>query len=349
MQSVLGHFVLHSEKWFRLRNFLLSSVIAYFDEICNYVMLDKIQNKGGFFMTEYERERAEARADFERTKENIKKHNDLIRAHIMADSVWELRVFSAVSKRIHTTDKDFEPYKIPVEEIFPEYRRQGKMGGNIRKEIKSALKVMLNRPCVEIENKEIGYLLFHKLIEARLEKNKLHIQIHPYFKPYLLNLQEKFTTYSHEEFVRLGCFYTQRIFEILKSWNNREEGYVDISVKTLHEQLVTKEVYRRNFDYLSKIIERAKADIEKNTRLEFEFSPLKKAGSKKVVSVRFVLDAEKFELYKKTLTAKNTPNNQSNKPPTKLVDNPQRGLAGSPRSGFAEGSFDEVFEFETAV
>ena len=77
------------------------------------------------------------------------------------------------------------------------------------------------------------------------------------------------------EFLLLPSIYSQRIYEFLKSWDDKPETI--ISVLDLHEMLNTPNSFRANFtEFRRWVLEKAHKDISKYTKLIYEWEPIKK-------------------------------------------------------------------------
>lgn len=104
-------------------------------------------------------------------------------------------------------------------------------------------------------------------------------------KPLLLDLRRCFTQYNLMEYLTLPSIYSQRLFEILKSWANAPE--VILSVEELHRLLDTPPSFRADFKaFRVRVIEKAHKDIQEKTSLRFEWEPMKAGRS--VVAIRFL-------------------------------------------------------------
>ena len=104
-------------------------------------------------------------------------------------------------------------------------------------------------------------------------------------KPLLLDLRRCFTQYNLMEYLTLSSVYSQRLFEILKSWANTPE--VVLSIGELHHLLDSPASSRADFrQFRTRIIEKAHKDIHEKTSLHFEWEPVKAGRS--VEYIRFL-------------------------------------------------------------
>jgi plasmid replication initiation protein len=116
---------------------------------------------------------------------------------------------------------------------------------------------------------------------------------HPDLKPHYLQLKKYYTQYDLAEFMSLPSVYSQRLYEVLKSWSDKPE--VEIEIEDLHNMLDTPNSLQDNFAYFRRrVLEQAHKDIveREGSSLWFDWEPVK--GYKgKVVAVRFVFSEER--------------------------------------------------------
>ena len=217
----------------------------------------------------------------------VKKANKLIRAKIdvgsPASNSEGSRILASLIACIRTTDKDFkEFYQLPVKDLL------SNLSGSNYTRVKNICRD-LAKTTAEVE--EIGedgeaqftiYTFF-----SRLEYGKgiISARFNAEMRPMLIQLQEFFTEYNLLDYLRLPSIYSQRIFEILKSWDDKPE--VTISVEELHRMLDTPESLRKDFrNFRLRVLEKAHKDITSKTSLYYEWESIKQGRA--VVAVRFI-------------------------------------------------------------
>ena len=213
--------------------------------------------------------------------EIVKKSNALARAKWPAGSVWEPRLVALVAARVRREDEDFQEYEIPIQEVV-----QGKQDGQTYKRVAAVVDNLLGRTMTVQDPKNpkgwTKYALFSKC-QYDPEKNILIARFDPDLKPHYLGLKRHFTQFSLMEFLTLPSTYSQRLFEVLRSWTSEAE--VTISLFDLQEMLGAPESLRRYPDFRRRVLERAHRDIHAHTSLAYEWSPIKKGRS--FLAVRF--------------------------------------------------------------
>lgn len=214
--------------------------------------------------------------------ELVKKSNQLIRSKIIIDSVDASRILANLVACINSADTEFnEVYKVAIKDFLPDKSGRGYF------RVKAICKELLYAHA-EIENLEAGkerlsLIPFFRQIDY--EKGVVSAEFNFNMKPLLLELRRCFTEYNLIEYLKLPSIYSQRLFEILKSWDDKPE--VTISVEELHRMLNTPESFRANFkDFRRRVLDKAHNDITSKTSLYYEWEPIKQGRA--VAAVRFI-------------------------------------------------------------
>ena len=210
--------------------------------------------------------------------EIVKKSNALARARWSAESVWEPRLVALLASKVRTDDADFHVYEIHVSEILHDH------GGKNYKEIESVVDRAMSRVLTIRDND--GWTKYNVFSRCRFRRSEgiLELGFHPDLKPHYLNLQI-YMQYNLMEFLLLPSIYSQRIFELLKSWDDKNE--VKISIYDLHEILNVPESFRKDFrQFRTRVLEKSHKDILAHTSLRYEWEPIKKGRA--VVAIRFI-------------------------------------------------------------
>lgn len=210
--------------------------------------------------------------------EIVKKSNALARARWSAESVWEPRLVALLASKVRTDDTDFHVYEIHVSEILHNH------GGKNYKEIESVVDRAMSRVLTIRDNN--GWTKYNVFSRCRFRRSEgiLELGFHPDLKTHYLNLQ-RYMQYNLMEFLLLPSIYSQRIFELLKSWDDKNE--VKISIYDLHEILNVPESFRKDFrQFRTRVLEKSHKDILAHTSLRYEWEPIKKGRT--VVVIRFI-------------------------------------------------------------
>lgn len=227
-----------------------------------------------------------------KTNTIVKKSNALIRGQWSIQSVWEPRLIALLASKVHVNDKDFKVYKIPIIEVTG-----GEHGGKNYKELESIIENLMGRVVSirESPTRVCKYNVFSKCV-IDTKTGILELGFHPDLRRHYLDLGKRFTQYNLAEFVELPSIYSQRIYEILKSWDDRDE--VTINIDELNNMLDTPKSFRADFKaFRVKVLEKAHRDItqREGSTLWFDWEAVRK-GARKVTAIRFLFRRSFAEL-----------------------------------------------------
>lgn len=218
----------------------------------------------------------------------VKKSNAIARAQWQPQSIWEPRIVALVASKVRENDEDFYTYRISVTELtgVSDENLSGYQYQEIAKSIER-----LGKATIRIQGKNLrNFIQYTIFAKCGYEDGHLIAGFHPDLKPHFLNLKAQFTAYNLFEYLTLPSSYSQRIFEILKSWANAPE--VIISMVELHNTLNTPESFRKDFrQFRLRVLEKAHKDILEHTSLRFEWEPIKVGRS--VEKIRFIFGARR--------------------------------------------------------
>jgi len=210
----------------------------------------------------------------------VKKSNHIARCAWPAKSVFEPRLVALVASRVTVEDEDFKEYEIPVDELFREE------GGMTHRAIDEVSKALMGRTIL-IHDPD-GWTMYSVFSKCRYNRKKrtVTVRFDPDLKPHYLALKGHFTQYSLFEFLLLPSVYSQRVFEILKSWQPTHPE-VTLPIGDLYKQLDVPESHRADFAaFRRRVLEKAHKDIHKHTSLRFDWEPVRQG--RVVTGVRFV-------------------------------------------------------------
>ncbi|MBF0202636.1 MAG: replication initiation protein [Desulfamplus sp.] len=216
------------------------------------------------------------------------------------ESVWEGRLLAIVASQIRQDDEDLKPYTFPITAVI------GSNDGNCAyAAIEETVEKAMSR-VVTIRGKDgwAKYNLFHECLCKRKE-GTLIVQIHPKLKPHYLNLKSNFTQYSLFEYMVIPSVYSQRLFVLLKSWDDKPEVTIDLN--ELREMLgVTG--YKTFPELRRKILEPGDRHIHQHTTLIYSWEPVK-LGQRKVIAIRFIFSLKRAAIVQKQEQAANSKRN----------------------------------------
>ena len=216
--------------------------------------------------------------------EIVKKSNALARARWSIESVWEPRLVALLASKVHVEDTDFQIYEIHVSEVL-----RGS-GGHDYKEIAEVVDRIMSRVLTIYDDD--GWTKYNVFTRCRYRKKDgiLELGFHPDLRPHYLQLKKQFAQYNLLEFLMLPSIYSQRIYEILKSWSDKPETI--ISLNELYEALDAPTSLRKYSEFKRRVLEKSHKDISK-TSFDYEWEPIKQGRT--VVAIRFIFDRKSVE------------------------------------------------------
>jgi plasmid replication initiation protein len=232
--------------------------------------------------------------------EIVKKSNALIRSHWVIESVLEPRIVAVLASKVNVKDEDFKIYEIPAVEILG-----SKYGGHDMKELASVVDNIMGRVLTIYDSNGKGWTKYNVFSRCRFRHKDaiLELRFDADLKPHYLQLKERFTQYSLAEFMSLSSVYSQRLYEILKSWSDKLE--VTLETSELYDILEVPKSFRRDFGgFRRKVLEQAYKDIadREGSSLWFDWEPIKQGRGGKVVAIRFVFSKDKAKELAKNQT-----------------------------------------------
>lgn len=223
----------------------------------------------------------------------VKKHNRLVRAKINITDKTASRLLACLIAAISADDQDFRnAYSVPLKNYLPDE------GGRFYKLARQACRDLI-QATVEMERADPDPTAKDPIFEimpffSRLEYRNgiVYADFNKHMAPVLLQLRECFTQYNLMEYLTLPSIYSQRIFEILKSWENIKKGEVIFSMSEFHRMLGTPKSLRNDFaQFRRRVLEKSYNDIQSHTQLRFEWEPIK--VGKSVEKIRFTFGARR--------------------------------------------------------
>lgn len=216
----------------------------------------------------------------------VKKDNKLIRTKINVLNIDGSRILANLIACIKHEDTTFkETYKIAVKDFITD------SSGRAYTRIKDICRE-LGGATAELEEVIDGKKEFRVrpfFSDIRYSQGYISAIFNPTMSDVLLDLKRCFTQYNLLDYLSLPSIYSQRIFEILKSWEKIEKGYVDIELFELHKMLDTPPSFKSDFGrFRNKVLEKSHKDILEKTDLIFEWKAIK--NGRAVETIRFIFN-----------------------------------------------------------
>lgn len=216
--------------------------------------------------------------------EIVKKRNELVRSRISIANVDGSRILANLIACVRHDDTDFrDTYRVPVKDFMSDTSGRGytHIKAMCRELAKATAEI--EEPDPDGSHPILRLYTFFSSITYR--KGVVEARFNAEMRPLLLDLRRCFTQYNLMEYLTLPSLYSQRLFEILKSWSNTPE--VLLSVAELHRLLDAPESLKNDFaQFRRRVLEKAHHDIQTLTPFRFEWEPVKAGRS--VEAIRFL-------------------------------------------------------------
>lgn len=227
----------------------------------------------------------------------VKKSNSIIRTRITVKDIEASRILAHLIACIRTDDTSLErAYSVAAKDILPHVG-----GGDYKRIIEACKELVITFAETEEPDPDGPHPIFTAKPFFTLVRYRIGVitaTFNPSLRPFLLKLQECFTEYNLREYLSLPSIYSQRIFEIVKSWANAPDGEIYISLAELHRYLDTPPSFKADFrQFRIRVLEKAHKDITEKTSFRFEWEPVKVGRS--VEKIRLIFNGGKKALAQK--------------------------------------------------
>lgn len=215
----------------------------------------------------------------------VTKANALIQKSRYHLSKIEQRVILYIISKISPEDSEFKQYEFNIPDFCRICGLEDIDGHH--KQLKDTLLRLCNSKIWVKEGKKLftlGWLAYAEIVEG---SGTVAVEIDPRMKPYLLQLQEQFTSYTLAYALAFKSKYSIRLYELLKSIEN-----MDLPPSYTPEQLqdLMDSDYPRYYDFKKRSLIPAVQEINEYSDIEVSFveEKLKKRGSP-VKSITFTV------------------------------------------------------------
>lgn len=223
----------------------------------------------------------------------VSKSNCIVEASYRLN-VSEQRIIALLTAQIHPDDADFKPYRFKVAELEELLQANNKaVYGEVRELTRGLIKrvLQINEPDGPLQ---IAWLSSAKYFTG---KGEVELCFDPKLKPYLLQLQSRFTSYKLHNVIKLRSRYSVRLYELLKQYEAKNKRSFKLDELRLllglaEGEFATWKDFRRN------VIDLAERELPKKTDIAFSY--IARKSGRAVAFVDFTIWATR----EKDLTAK---------------------------------------------
>lgn len=222
--------------------------------------------------------------EIKNSRENqvVVQHNFLIEARYNL-SLQEKRLMYWLASQVKISDEDFKEHELPIKDFA---KLIGVKGDHLYKDLNIITQKLMQKVITIRSLSDRSFAKAAMLGGAKYDDSSgiLKLSFHPYLKPYMLQLKDKFTRISLGDVLGLKSVHAVRIFELLKQYES--VGIREIPLIELRECCGIEGNQYKNFNDLKrKVLETSKREINAKTDLSISYEEEK--TSRKVTSIKF--------------------------------------------------------------
>lgn len=222
------------------------------------------------------------------SQQYVVKSNDLIQRSRFKLNLQQQKMVLYIVSQIKKDDSDFQKYTFDIID-FCRICGLDSIGGTNYQILKESLEELKGKT-LWIQRNEDSELLVSWLgfAEMHPKSGTVDLSLDPALKPYLLNLQSRFTQFQIEKVLSLKSKYSPRLYEILKSYLHESEKVLDFK-KLLYLLDFPEDSTYKEYKYLNRdILKPSIAEINRKTDIFVEYSPVRRKH--KVTGIRFTIE-----------------------------------------------------------
>lgn len=221
----------------------------------------------------------------------VKQSNSVTRAKVIGQTKNANLLLKALIAQIRTDEVDLnKQYSIDVAPFFNCTNVQGLNVKQIRTAVEDLLGIKVFVESQSQKGTKIHGMVF--IPNAIYENGRIYAKFNPDIKEHITQLKGSFTQYDVIEYSYLPSIYSQRLFELLKSYENGlEKGHIDIDIVTLRQTIECQDILGEWKDFKKRVLVKAHKDINKNTSLKYDWEPIK--TGRKITGIRFTIKKDK--------------------------------------------------------
>jgi plasmid replication initiation protein len=207
-------------------------------------------------------------------------HNYLIEARYNL-SRQEKRLMYWLSSQTKKEDEDFKEHELSIKSFATLIDVRG---DHLYKELHLIAKRLMQSIITIRSLDDKSWTMAALLSGAKYDDKKgvLKLSFHPYLKPYMLQLRDKFTKVNLGDIFSLKSVYSIRVYELLKQYES--VGNRKISLEDLRSFCgISQTQYKKYNDFKRFVLETAKNEINAKTDVFIDYQESKR--SRKIVAI----------------------------------------------------------------
>ena len=220
----------------------------------------------------------------ETQNELIVQHNHLIEARYHL-TLQEKRLMCWLASQVRQDDEDFKEHKLSIKE-FAEL--VDVKGDHLYKTLDTITHKLMQKIITIRSLTERGFAKAALLggVKYYEKQGIIKLSFHPYLKPYMLQLRERFTQIRLGDIMGLKSIHSMRIYELTKQY--QLIGERTIKIAELRECCgISGEQYKRFNDFKRKVLDASKKETNAKTDILIDYEEIK--TSRKITSIKFII------------------------------------------------------------
>ena len=210
------------------------------------------------------------------------KANNLVEASYKLTTLEQKIILSVISK-LNVTDKEFQSYTLGIKEFCELLEIEGTGKYTQLRKITLGLQKKVFEIQIEDSIHQLNWFIstsYHK------REGTVEFMFHPLLKPFLLELKNRFTSYSLGNVMKLKGSYAIRLYELLKQYE--KIGERSFTLEDLRKKLgVDGSSYNSYSNLKARAILPAQEELAQQTDIQFDFFEERKG--KRVIGIHFII------------------------------------------------------------
>ena len=216
--------------------------------------------------------------------ELIVQHNNLIEARYHL-TLQEKRLMCWLASQVKPIDEDFKEHELSIKEFAALVEVKG---DHLYKTLDDITHKLMQKIITIRMLEKKGFMKAALLGGAKYYEGQgiIKLSFHPYLKPYMLQLKERFTQIRLGDVIGLKSVHAIRIYELLKQYESIGERSLELNELRDCCGIFEKQ-YPNFFNFKKKVLETARQEINKKTDLFIDYKEIK--TSRKITSIQFLI------------------------------------------------------------
>lgn len=218
----------------------------------------------------------------------VKKSNYFIMNSSYDLSVEEQKIILTLASMVKVEDEEFKRYKFNIAEFMNLIGVKNKQKYT---QIPRITKQLMKK-VFEIEERDmLIQIAWLSSVVYKKGHGYVELEFSPRLKPYMLELNSKFTQYKLGNILMMKSKYSSRIYEFLKCNEFKKQKMVEFSLDELRQLLKAENTYLLYADFKRYVLNAAQKEINALTDISVEFKEIKKG--RKVDKIKFYISKNK--------------------------------------------------------